>query len=239
MLQPNLVRSTHPERTQGQVSVKGPVLSKRQAVEGVNSERFYSCQFAAHIGVHSWFLFCVPDALSRLFHLRFKKTPSRLCTLGLTSVYKMNSRLKIFVIPLSLMAALAPSRVKAREPQVEVEQVLQTTKAWDGSDYQSYPTGQPQITVLRIKIPAHTALHWHVHPVISAGYIISGELTVEKQGTGEHITIHAGQALTETVGTIHRGFTTDQPVELVVFYAGQAGVPITVDKEKPAADTHE
>ncbi|MBV9732843.1 MAG: hypothetical protein JO275_08710 [Verrucomicrobia bacterium] len=43
----------------------------------------------------------------------------------------------------------------------------------------------------------------------------------------------------ETVGTIHRGFTTDQPVELIVFYAGEAGTPITVDKEKTTASAYE
>jgi quercetin dioxygenase-like cupin family protein len=144
----------------------------------------------------------------------------------------MNSRLKFLFVPLSLISVLAPTLVRAREPQTEVQQVLQTTQAWDGAAYQGYPKGQPQVTVLRIKIPPHTALHWHYHPVISAGYVISGELTVEKQGTNEHITIRAGQALCETVGTIHRGFTTDQPVELIVFYAGEAGTPITVDKEK-------
>jgi quercetin dioxygenase-like cupin family protein len=144
----------------------------------------------------------------------------------------MNSRLELLSIPLILIPALVPSLVSAREPQVEVQQLLQTTQAWDGATYQGYPKGQPQVTVLRIKIPPHTALHWHLHPVISAGYILSGQLTVEKQGTAEHITVRAGQALCETVGTIHRGFTTDQPAELIVFYAGQAAVPITVDKEK-------
>ena len=34
--------------------------------------------------------------------------------------------------------------------------------------------------------------------------------------------------LAETVQTTHRGFTTNEPVELVVFYAGQAGLPITI-----------
>jgi hypothetical protein len=34
-------------------------------------------------------------------------------------------------------------------------------------NYQSYPTGKPQLTVLRITIPPNTALHWHHHPVIS------------------------------------------------------------------------
>jgi len=151
----------------------------------------------------------------------------------------MNSRLKLLFISLSLIPCLTPSVVNAREPQTEVQQVLQTTQAWDGTAYEGYPTGQPQVTVLRIKIPPHTALHWHYHPVISAGYVISGELTVEKRGTNEKVTIRAGQALTETVDTVHRGFTTDQPVELIVFYAGQAGVPITVDKEKSTANAHE
>ena len=121
--------------------------------------------------------------------------------------------------------------VGASEPQNEVEQILQTTQAWDGTAYKNYPTGQPQLTVLRIKVPPHTALHWHYHPVISVGYVLSGELTVEKRATGERTTFRAGQALPETVGTIHRGFTTDGPVELIVFYAGQAGVPITVNQE--------
>ena len=155
------------------------------------------------------------------------------------SFLPMNSRLKPFFISLTLIPLLIPLAVNAREPQTEVQQVLQTTQAWDGATYQGYPKGQPQVTVLRIKIPPHTALHWHYHPVISAGYVVSGELTVEKQGTNEHITIQAGQALCETVGTIHRGFTTDQPVELIVFYAGEAGTPITVDKEKTTANAHE
>jgi hypothetical protein len=35
----------------------------------------------------------------------------------------------------------------------------------------------------------------------------------------------------ETVQTTHRGFTTDEPVELIVFYAGQVGVPLTINEE--------
>jgi quercetin dioxygenase-like cupin family protein len=61
--------------------------------------------------------------------------------------------------------------------------------------------------------------------------VLSGELTLEKKDTGERTIVHAGQALAETVQTTHRGFTTNQPVELIVFYAGQVGVPITVNEE--------
>jgi len=126
---------------------------------------------------------------------------------------------------------LIPALLAAREPQIEVQQILHTTQSWDGVNYSSYPSGQPQVTVLRIKIPPNTALHWHHHPVISVGYVLSGDLTLEKRATGERTTVHAGQTLAETVQTTHRGFTTNEPVELVVFYAGQVGLPITINEE--------
>ena len=143
----------------------------------------------------------------------------------------MKSCSTLLLVTLTFILCLVPAAMRAREPQVEIEQILQTTRAWDGTTYKSYPTGQPQLTVLLIKIPPHTALHWHYHPVISVGYVVSGELTVEKRETGERATVRAGQALPETIGTTHRGFTTNGPVELIVFYAGQAGLPITVNQE--------
>ena len=48
---------------------------------------------------------------------------------------------------------LVPTVLCAREPQIKVEQVLQATQSWDSTPYASYPTGQPQVTVLRIIIP--------------------------------------------------------------------------------------
>jgi quercetin dioxygenase-like cupin family protein len=143
----------------------------------------------------------------------------------------MNLSLTPWLILLTATLWLVPGPVIAKEPQVEVEQLLQTTNSWDGTVYKGYPTGQPQLTVLRIKIPPHSSLHWHYHPVISVAYVVSGELTVEKKETSERKTVRTGDVLPETVGTTHRGFTTDSPVELIVFYAGQAGVPITVQQE--------
>jgi hypothetical protein len=89
---------------------------------------------------------------------------------------------------------LMPVLLGAGEPQIQVQQILQTTQSWDGVNYQSYPTGQPQLTVLRITVPPNTALHWHHHPVISVGYVLSGELTLEKKATGERTIVYAGQA---------------------------------------------
>ena len=119
----------------------------------------------------------------------------------------------------------------ASEPQIKVEQVLQTTRSWDSSPYTSYPTGEPQVTVLRITIPPNTTLHWHRHPIISVAYVLSGHLTLEKKATGERTILQAGQAVAETVQTTHRGFTTDETVELIVFYAGQVGLPLSINEE--------
>lgn len=108
----------------------------------------------------------------------------------------------------------------------KVETLLKTTSSWDGTPYKSYPSGQPEITVLKITIAPHSALKWHTHPIPNAAYVLSGELTIEKKdGTRQHFT--AGQAVTETVDILHRGVTGDQPVTLIVFYAGAPGVPLS------------
>ena len=114
---------------------------------------------------------------------------------------------------------------------MEVHQLLQTTQSWDATSYERYPSGPPQLTVLRIRIPPNTTLRWHHHLDISVGYVLSGELTVEKITTGERLVLHAGQAVAENIQTTHRGFTTKEPVELVVFYAGQVGRALSIDDE--------
>jgi quercetin dioxygenase-like cupin family protein len=64
--------------------------------------------------------------------------------------------------------------------------------------------------------------------MISAAYVLSGRLTVEKRDTGERKVVNAGEALAETIQTTHRGFTTDEAVELIVFYAGRVDMPVSV-----------
>jgi quercetin dioxygenase-like cupin family protein len=116
----------------------------------------------------------------------------------------------------------------ARESPVKSEQLLQTTGSWDGTRYASYLRGPPQVTVLKITVPPHTALAWHQHPMINAGYVLSGKITLEIKDTGQRQTFRAGQTLAECVNTTHRGYTTDQPAELVVFYAGLPGMPLSI-----------
>lgn len=134
----------------------------------------------------------------------------------------------------AVMAAAAPPGHAAADSQV----LLKTTRSWDGKTYPAYGTGQPEITVLRIRIPAHSALAWHHHPVINAAYVQEGSITVEKRGDGAQAAascaIAAGEVLPELVDQVHRGYTGAEPATLIVFYAGTAGGDITVPDVLPA-----
>jgi quercetin dioxygenase-like cupin family protein len=110
--------------------------------------------------------------------------------------------------------------------QIQTEILIQSTSSWDGTPYVFYPAGRPQITILKITIAPHTTLKWHSHPLPNAGYILSGELTIEREdGTKEHF--GAGQAVTETVNSVHRGITGAERTVLIVFYPGTPGLPLS------------
>jgi quercetin dioxygenase-like cupin family protein len=109
--------------------------------------------------------------------------------------------------------------------------LLKADHSWDGTPYTHYPAGRPQLTVLKIVVPPHTSLPWHRHPMPNAAYVVSGTLTVETRDGRHRITLHAGDALPEMVDQDHRGTTGDAPVELIVFYAGAAGMPLSIKAE--------
>jgi quercetin dioxygenase-like cupin family protein len=115
------------------------------------------------------------------------------------------------------------------------ETLLQTTRSWDGELYKPYASGQPEVSVLRIYIPPHSALAWHLHPVINAAYVLTGKLFVEKKSDGTKREVNAGDVLPEMVNDLHRGYTEDQSAMLIVFYAGIEGIPITVPEAAAAA----
>jgi len=116
--------------------------------------------------------------------------------------------------------------VQNGQSAVQSETLLRCSSSWDGELYSSYPTGQPELSILKITIPPHTKLEWHSHPMPSAAYIVSGELTLERKKDGKTQHFTAGQAVSETVDTLHRGVTGDEPVVLIAFYAGSPDVPL-------------
>ena len=137
---------------------------------------------------------------------------------------------------LALAALLAACTLPGHATESRV--LLKTTRSWDGKPYPPYGNRQPEITVLRIVIPAHSTLAWHHHPVINAAYVQQGALTVEKRGDdgkpGDMCSIGAGEVLPELVDQVHRGYTGAEPATLIVFYAGTEGGDITVPDVLPA-----
>ena len=110
---------------------------------------------------------------------------------------------------------------------IEAVEVMRSGEAWNGEVIESYPHGEPELTVMRLSLPAHTSLPWHTHPMPNAACILSVTLIVEDKASGEQRTFHAGEALNETVNSAHRGYTLEEPAELVITYAGVKGQALT------------
>ncbi|CAM3140483.1 cupin [Chryseobacterium flavum] len=111
--------------------------------------------------------------------------------------------------------------------KIESVTLLKSTKSWDGTLYNSYPGGQPEVSVLRISVPPNKALDWHKHPVINAAYIEKGEIQIERKDDGRTQWVKQGQALPEVVNTAHRGKTGDKGATLIVFYSGTTDLPLS------------
>lgn len=109
----------------------------------------------------------------------------------------------------------------------KTEVLLQSSASWDNNPYARYTDKRPELTVLRITIPANVRLPWHTHPMPNAAYVDQGELTVFNYETGETRTLGRGEVLPEMVGTVHCGEAGNEDVVLIVFYAGTAGMPLS------------
>jgi quercetin dioxygenase-like cupin family protein len=135
------------------------------------------------------------------------------------------------------LALILGSQVQAREVHSEsgaisVEVLVKSVKSWDGSELEAYAPGKPQISILKITIAPNTSLPMHQHPFINAGLLLKGELTVVTQ-EGETLYMKTGDTIIEVVDKWHHGMNeSEEPAEIVVFYAGIEGQPITLNKDQ-------
>jgi len=143
----------------------------------------------------------------------------------------MLSRLSCLRLFLSVFAVIHSAGAQTGLATDQVTILLRSDRSWDGSKYHAYPKGEPELTVLKIEIPPHTTLPWHTHPMPNVAYVLSGTLHVQTEEGGHEVILGAGDVLPETVGIIHRGWTEESAVELVVFYAGVKDMP-TAQKAK-------
>jgi quercetin dioxygenase-like cupin family protein len=109
---------------------------------------------------------------------------------------------------------------------VNAEELLRTTKTWEGGDI-IYPKGTPEVTSVKLIIEEDVITAFHCHPIPTLGYILKGDVEVETK-SGKKIILREGESAVEVLRTLHRGKAIGGPVEIIVFYAGSTSIPNTV-----------
>ena len=111
------------------------------------------------------------------------------------------------------------------------EVLLKTVSTWDNEKFGALNIKTPEATVLKITIDPGEALPAHRHDLVNIAYVAKGTLTVIADG-GQQITMRQGQVLPELIGKYHYGRNDGtEPVELIVFYLGEQGTPLSVPRE--------
>jgi quercetin dioxygenase-like cupin family protein len=132
----------------------------------------------------------------------------------------------------TLVAQNAGSSVASGHREI----LLQTEQSWNGKRYTHYPTGQPQLTTIKLTIAPHTVLPWHTHPFPNAVYVLAGTLTLHDKASGKTHVVHPGEAVGESVDDVHRGESGDEPTVLLITYAGTPGVPTSIPAKGEKAE---
>ena len=138
--------------------------------------------------------------------------------------------MKRLILVICLVLLLTGQVLGADTTGVQVDTLAKSGSSWDGNKLPVYATGAPEITILRIKILPGGQLPVHEHPIINAGVLLSGELTVLTE-KNETLHLKAGEPIVEVVDKWHYGKNEgNETAEIIVFYAGIVGQPITVRK---------
>lgn len=137
----------------------------------------------------------------------------------------MNKAIKLTVVLFLITLCVANISYAAQK-----EVLLKTTSTWNNAEYKKIIIKKPEATVLKIILNVNEVLPMHKHDLVNIAYLKKGTLTVVTEDNKE-ITLHEGEVLPELVGTYHYGKNTGNvPVELIVFYFGEKGTPLFVNK---------
>ena len=111
------------------------------------------------------------------------------------------------------------------------ETVIKTDTHWNNQAIKPIHIEHPQITMLRITIPAGEKLAMHKHPILNIGYLTKGELTVRPEN-GDVLVLKPGDPIVELVDVWHYGESTGiEDAEIVVTYVGDTKDNLSIAKE--------
>lgn len=137
----------------------------------------------------------------------------------------MKKAIKLAVLIFVIFLCTAISATSA-----EKELLLKTTSTWDNAEYKKLKIKNPEVSVLKIVINVNEELPMHRHDLVNIAYVKKGTLTVITDDNKE-ITLSEGEVLPELIGKYHYGKNAgNEPVELIVFYIGEKGTPLSVNK---------
>lgn len=132
-----------------------------------------------------------------------------------------------FIAGLLGFAAVAADDTLAGMESITTEVLIKSDTSWNGHPLPSYSLGDPEISVVRVTIPAGAALPMHIHPYATAGVLLQGRLEV-RTPQGKTLEVNPGDGVIELVNQPHGGVSigTEDAVILVV-YAGIKDQPVT------------
>lgn len=111
------------------------------------------------------------------------------------------------------------------------ETLVQTDSHWNNEAIKPIHIEHPQVTMLRITIPAGEKLAMHKHPILNIGYLTKGELTVRSEN-GDVLVLKPGDPIVELVDIWHYGESTGtEDAEIVVTYVGDKEDNLSISKE--------
>lgn len=142
------------------------------------------------------------------------------------------------IIPVAALLFAASAVGHDPEPLVKVQVLAKSTESWDGTDLPDFSDAQTEVTMLKITIAPKSTMDMHKHPVINAGYMLSGALTVHSEN-GRILKIKEGDAIVEMVDRWHYGVNeSDRPATILVTYFGPFGAKLSIKKPAIPPERH-
>lgn len=139
------------------------------------------------------------------------------------------NRLKIFftVLGLCFFVFGLMNAETAYNAGVQSKTVLQATQDVVGQDIAYPKVEHPEVTGMKVIIPAGQETGWHTHSMPGYAYVLSGTITLEYE-KGVTKQFNPGEAFAEVVNVSHNGRNNGtEDVVLIVFFTGEKGSPFT------------